>query len=83
MGPGDKKDLLPHPLINEICAALTYFFRTPEYVSTITQSSVEYALEVIVKALLDARLVGNGKSDEGDSTVRAMNKVSFNLYLLY
>ena len=69
---------MPCTLIKETVDALTYFFRTPEFVFAISQDSLEYSLREIVNALLDDRLgAANGvKTDTIGSIVRAINKVS-------
>jgi len=70
---------LPYPLIKETVDALTYFFRNLDYVSSLSQDTLEYALRETVHALLDDRLgAANGvKVDTiGGTVVRAINKLA-------
>ena len=74
---GGETAALPCELIKETVEALTLFFRTPEYFSKMSQSSLEFTLRETVHALLDERLSGiKGKSTEAGILVKPINKVS-------
>ncbi|KAL7540754.1 hypothetical protein ACHAXR_010359, partial [Thalassiosira sp. AJA248-18] len=70
---GGKNAALPCHLIQETVDALIYFFRTAEYVSAISQKSLEYTLWETVHALLDDRLTVSNKTDGIGPVVRSIN----------
>ncbi|KAL7553180.1 hypothetical protein ACHAWF_016435 [Thalassiosira exigua] len=75
---GGKNAALPYSLIRETVDALTYIFRSSEYVSIVSEKPLEYTLRVTVHALLDDRLaaIGGVKNDNIGTITRAINKLA-------
>jgi len=75
---GGKNAALPSPLIKETVEALTYVFRTPEYSSAITQTSLERSMWEAVHALLDDRLsttTKGVKTEDINIIVKGINRL--------